>query len=943
MANSAVLRNPYIAGRSLSRQGFYGRDKTFQLVETELASPERNAIVLFGQRRIGKTSILQQLQQRLAALPFLPVYFDLMDRARRPLGQVLYEIAATIAAAVGIVPGPPDRFDDQGVFFRQVFLPTIYQALGDEWRPVLLLDEFDVLDVAADQQLSPTAAARAFFPYLRELMQGEPRLGFVFVVGRRTEDLSIDVKATFKSVRYKRVSVLDEASAHELILTAQRQRSLEFDQQAVGHILALTSGHPYFTQLLCQILWDSAYAHDLQGIPTIDVASVEAAVPKVLEAGENVFEWIWDGLPPAERVIFAAIAQIAGEQSNVTEDHLIELLQSQGIRILTRELELAPATLVEWEMLRKVDSGYRFFVELMRQWVATRKPLPRVKDELDRVVPQADLLYRSGDGFYRQGDLENALGQLRAALRINPNHLKARLLCGKVLVEQGNLAEAAQDLEEAYRYDEDAARYPLINALLAYGEELERNARTDDALKAYERVLKLSPRSQVGQERRAAIWMARAEVAMKADDLATAVVAYREAGQPERALEVEALKRRRELDQALADALRLEKEEKWDEAHKVYLRLTAEYPEEQELSLALARVEDEQRKQALNRMVASAKLHEQREEWDLAITVYRRLVATYPEDEHWRNELVRVQEEQSIYKCYLQGIRAAQARQWDQAMHLLAYVVYKRKDNYNATYWLMQAIRERQPPLTLIEAVRRRDADQQLASQTAEKTEPALAKIICPKCHSEVKLGVFFCKICGIEIRLPSAGPEPAILAETTLSSAANQPAAAWNAAGMKSATTPARTASSQTFAPTSEAQSGRFVDRAQLLTATGISVPTGLILSYLDTLRTTDLTLGNVFIWLLLIILGFVTLLSLFSGAIIVIDGNTGVWGVMYATSLTALSAFITWSVYTSAILSTSALGAIFWWLLALVFGGLTLFLFFWFAIPTFKKWFGL
>lgn len=40
--------------------------------------------------------------------------------------------------------------------------------------------------------------------------------------------------------------------------------------------------------------------------PTISVADVESVVDKTFERGENVFEWIWEGLPPAERIIFAA-------------------------------------------------------------------------------------------------------------------------------------------------------------------------------------------------------------------------------------------------------------------------------------------------------------------------------------------------------------------------------------------------------------------------------------------------------------------------------------------------------------------------------------------------------------------------------------------------------------------------------------------------------------
>ena len=72
-------RNPYIAGKALSDEhGFFGREDIFRLVETALSSPAHNALVLFGQRRIGKTSILLQLRRHLPTPPFRPIYFDLM-------------------------------------------------------------------------------------------------------------------------------------------------------------------------------------------------------------------------------------------------------------------------------------------------------------------------------------------------------------------------------------------------------------------------------------------------------------------------------------------------------------------------------------------------------------------------------------------------------------------------------------------------------------------------------------------------------------------------------------------------------------------------------------------------------------------------------------------------------------------------------------------------
>jgi tetratricopeptide (TPR) repeat protein len=649
MTLRAIQANPYIAGRALRQQrGFVGRADVLGKVATMLGSPHQNALVLYGQRRIGKTSILLQLQRRLSTPLFLPVYFDLMDRARRPLGQVLFELAAQVAAEAGMALPAAPSFDDQGVFFRRAFLPQLYAALGQGRSPVLLLDEFDVLDVAAEERLPESAAAQAFFPYLRELLQEEPRLRFIFAVGRRAEDLSINVKATFKSALYQRVSMLDEESARRLVGAAVREGTLAFGPGAVDRILALTACHPYFVQLMCQIVWDDAHAAQPDvAAPVVDVPRVERAAEKVLEAGQNVFEWIWDGLPPAERVIFAAIAGAADEHTVVGEELLTRLLQSHGVRILTRELELAPETLVQWEMLRRVDGGYRFFAELMRRWVARRKPLPRVKDELDRIVPLADALYRSADAFYRQRDLKDAEAQLRQALRVNPNHLKARLLAAQVLVEQGRLDEAITDLEEAHRSDTDAGRYPLLRALLLRGQAQEQAGDQQGALKSYDYALRLSPREAVASERRIAIWRQIGETALAERAFSAAAYAFAQAGDSERSAD------------------------------------------------ASAQASRQARQDEITTLTEEARDREQQEDWAGALATYRQAAAKAPEDQRWQREVQRAAAEHELSERYGAGLLALQRREWESAAADLAAVVQARPGYKDAAKLLEQAERGR--------------------------------------------------------------------------------------------------------------------------------------------------------------------------------------------------------------------------------------------------------
>lgn len=55
--------NPYIAGPPLwDAQDFFGRQDTLKWVVGQLHKPTTNALLLFGQRRIGKTSFLFQLE-----------------------------------------------------------------------------------------------------------------------------------------------------------------------------------------------------------------------------------------------------------------------------------------------------------------------------------------------------------------------------------------------------------------------------------------------------------------------------------------------------------------------------------------------------------------------------------------------------------------------------------------------------------------------------------------------------------------------------------------------------------------------------------------------------------------------------------------------------------------------------------------------------------------
>jgi tetratricopeptide (TPR) repeat protein len=492
-----MLLNPYIAGNPVGGStAFVGRSDVLRSVLRVLKSPSDNALVLFGQRRIGKTSVLQELVQRLPqAGPYQPLFFDLQDKAARPLAAVLRELADRLAQHVGLTPpSVPDA--DLPQHFRAAFVPEVLRRLPEDSSLVLLFDEFDVLDNPEANQ-----AGAAFFPYLRDLLTLSPRLQFIFVIGRRPEDLSSLTLSVFKGVKAERVSLLAPEDSAELVRLAEGNGSLRWSDAALAQVYALTGGHPFLAQQLCQELWESAYEGNPAQPPTVEPAAVDGAVTATLRSASNALEWLWNGLSPAQRVVAAALAS-AGPQA-ISQEELERRLQASGVRILVGELQNAPQVLQEWDLISAGADGYRFRVELLRRWIVERKPLARVQEEIDFIQPAAENLFRAAYAFYQNGQLEQALPLLRQTVTLNPNHVRGSLLLAEILLAQGQVDEARQLLETLAQVHPTAARPRLVQAMLAQAQAVEEH---DERLALYEQILQWEPDQPTARGGRQAIW-----------------------------------------------------------------------------------------------------------------------------------------------------------------------------------------------------------------------------------------------------------------------------------------------------------------------------------------------------------------------------------------------------------------------------------------------------
>jgi hypothetical protein len=379
------IRNPYIVGKPVQGEAFYGRDQIMAEIERRL--PNERLLILYGPRRIGKTSILQNLHLMRRLSRFAFIYVDRAQMATYSIAQVRYHIASEIARIVNIRIPHESAFEDS-IFLHRNLLPWACRTL-DPKRLVLILDEFDGLDRLKEES---AGRAESLLDFTQELIEAESRLAIMIGLGPRPGELSRSLQHYLPLNRWIRVPLLELEAVRSLIVNPTAGQ-MTYAPEAIDHIIALTSGHPYFIQLICSEIFDYV---GRDGREYITLEDVEVAAALALEKGKSDLGWLWEDLTPAERLTLALCAEASDEKGSIKSRQLNKEYADHTIHYGGQELKDAVNLLVELEIVRREKPRHlRFVVELVRHWVAIEHPVAAERDEsarrLDEVRAQEGL------------------------------------------------------------------------------------------------------------------------------------------------------------------------------------------------------------------------------------------------------------------------------------------------------------------------------------------------------------------------------------------------------------------------------------------------------------------------------------------------------------------------------------------------------------------------
>jgi (p)ppGpp synthase/HD superfamily hydrolase len=380
-------QNPYTLSQIRDRAMFFGRENEIAEVIQQIKQ-DQNLIILYGQKRIGKTSLIYHLAENLLpeACDVLPVPVDALSLA--PFTTVNFLVALAEEAQrrlVGALTRPEDRVGlrlrardlEQDPFNRFAMWIKLVEKRLHGRRLFFMVDEF----TRAEEEFKRGNLDATFFDNLQWLV-GNQRIGCLLCVHDNVYEPESRSWNILQRGHPVRLDSLDKLSAGRLV-RQPLARVYQYTGEAVNHILEQTNCHPFYIHAVCQEL-----ASQMSQMPQEQITreDVDRAITLVLRQGRHYFNHYENAVGKFSWRTVRILAFLAAEGNRwVTRDEIFAALEHLGVAtsrwaISQALYELYRAAIVD---VRKAASSnvYRIPIGLLQFWLR-QNTHPKISQEL---------------------------------------------------------------------------------------------------------------------------------------------------------------------------------------------------------------------------------------------------------------------------------------------------------------------------------------------------------------------------------------------------------------------------------------------------------------------------------------------------------------------------------------------------------------------------------
>ncbi|OQY26673.1 MAG: hypothetical protein B6244_12975 [Candidatus Cloacimonetes bacterium 4572_55] len=368
------ISNPYIAGKPVSSDSlFVGRKDVIKFIKDKLRGDgQENVLILYGERRMGKTSALYRVMQEVFPDELCWIFIDIQGIANgkgATVDVLFYRFARKIRLSLKRqgkekphLPTKSNFSEDWRMTFEE-YLTDVKVLIN---QPVIIiLDEFDLLGKFESSYYE-------IMDYMRSLIQ-HSGIGFIIAGTYKLREQAQTYQSTFFNIGlFQKIGLLSRENSDRLV-TYPVKKDVLYSENSLEEMWRVTAGHPYFIQKICREIVSRLNDYQRATVAYDDVKEIAEQIIK--DDDEGILRYWYETASQGERAvirtIYESIDETTGEYPN------FEIVKSKNVLDLSDAKLRGVIEKLEKRDLIRIDKRkgtYRFRASLMQIWLKHHLP-----------------------------------------------------------------------------------------------------------------------------------------------------------------------------------------------------------------------------------------------------------------------------------------------------------------------------------------------------------------------------------------------------------------------------------------------------------------------------------------------------------------------------------------------------------------------------------------
>jgi len=372
------MTNPFQYGNVVAGDAFCNR--TVELRDLRRAMENGEKLFVYSERRLGKTSLVRAALDKLPRRKFVAAYVDLW-----PTDSEASFVTATAKAISLAVASTPKQIVDAAKKMFNRLVPSV--SLGEDGKPTVSFGTAAPRqpEVELEEVLEAPAAIASQGKYkvvivfdeiqrileyesdlterkLRSVIQHQADVCYLFLGSRKhlIQRMFLDKsRPLYRSAGHYPLGPIHQRHWIRFVRERFLSANKTIGEETIREVHRLTEGHPFYTQLLCHVLWELSD-------PGAEVAEdlIQTALRVVLDRESHAYVMLWESLTANQRRFLRGLAL----EAHGVKPFSSTFTRRYGLRSASNA-QRASEKLVEKDVIDPDNGSFVIVDRFLRLWI----------------------------------------------------------------------------------------------------------------------------------------------------------------------------------------------------------------------------------------------------------------------------------------------------------------------------------------------------------------------------------------------------------------------------------------------------------------------------------------------------------------------------------------------------------------------------------------------